>query len=44
MDSTNRQVRLAARPQGMIDDSVWEVVDEPVQSPDEGEVLVRAGA
>jgi len=41
MDSTNRQIRLAARPQGMIDDSIWEVVDDPVRAPDDGEVLVR---
>jgi NADPH-dependent curcumin reductase CurA len=41
MDSTNRQIRLAARPQGMIDDSIWEVVDEPVRDPGGGEVLVR---
>src|SRR5215204_653304 len=41
MSSTNRQIRLAARPQGMIDDSIWEVVDDAVREPGEGEVLVR---
>jgi NADPH-dependent curcumin reductase CurA len=38
---TNRQWRLAARPQGMIKDTDFEWVEEPVRSLENGEVLVR---
>lgn len=38
---TNRQWRLAARPQGMIKDTDFEWVEEPVRSLETGEVLVR---
>ena len=38
---TNRQWRLAARPQGLIKESDFEWVEEPVRSLEEREVLVR---
>ena len=38
---TNRQWRLAARPQGLIKESDFEWVEEPVRSLEDGEVLVR---
>lgn len=38
----NRQWRLATRPVGLIDDSVFRWTEEPVSSPDEGQVLVRS--
>ena len=38
---TNRQWRLAARPQGLIKESDFEWVEEPVRSLADGEVLVR---
>jgi NADPH-dependent curcumin reductase CurA len=37
---TNRQFRLAARPQGMPDDSSWDFASEPARSPEDGEALV----
>jgi NADPH-dependent curcumin reductase CurA len=36
----NRQVRLAARPQGMVKESDWELTDEPVPEPGEGELTI----
>ena len=39
--SSNRQVRLAARPQGLPKDSDWSFTTEPVVAPDDGGVLVR---
>src|SRR3954454_20749249 len=41
MTLTNHQVRLAARPQGMIDDSIWDIGDAPVPEPDDGQVVVE---
>src|SRR3954462_8590908 len=41
MTLTNHQVRLAARPQGMIDDSIWDIGDAPVEEPDAGQVVVE---
>src|SRR3954463_7446748 len=41
MTITNRQVRLAARPQGMIDESIWDIAEEPVQEPGAGHVVVE---
>ena len=41
MPSTNRQVTLAARPQGFPKESDFQLVETPVQSPDAGEVLVE---
>ena len=38
---TNRQWRLAARPQGLIKETDFEWVEEPVRSLADGEVLVR---
>ena len=40
-DRINRQWRLAARPQGLIKDSDFEWVEEPVRSLGDGEILVR---
>ena len=37
MSDTNRQIRLAARPQGELKPSDWEHVDEPLREPGEGE-------
>ncbi len=41
MSSTNTQVRLAARPSGLPQASDWDVVEEPVPTPGEGEFVVR---
>src|SRR5271165_6529243 len=41
MSSTNTQVRLAARPSGLPKASDWDVVQEPVPTPGEGEFTVR---
>jgi len=41
MSSTNTQVRLAARPSGLPKASDWEIVEEPVPTPGEGEFTVR---
>jgi NADPH-dependent curcumin reductase len=38
---TNHQIRLAARPVGLPDDSSWEQTEEPVPAPGDGEVLVQ---
>ena len=40
-DRINRQWRLAARPQGLIKDSDFQWVEEPVRALSDGEVLVR---
>ncbi|MDP6350828.1 MAG: NADP-dependent oxidoreductase [Alphaproteobacteria bacterium] len=37
----NHQVRLAARPVGMPDAAVWNLTEEPVPDPGEGEVVVK---
>jgi NADPH-dependent curcumin reductase CurA len=37
MSDTNRQIRLAARPQGELKPSDWDHVDEPLCEPGEGE-------
>lgn len=37
----NREVRLAARPNGFPEESDFELAETPVPVPDEGEVLVR---
>ncbi len=39
--STNRQVRLAARPSGLPTAGVWDHTEEPVGDPGAGEVLVQ---
>ncbi len=41
MTDTNTQVRLAKRPQGLPGDDVFDVVEEPVGEPGDGEVLLR---
>ena len=40
-DLINRQWRLAARPEGLIKESDFEWVEEPVGELEEGQVLVR---
>jgi NADPH-dependent curcumin reductase CurA len=41
MNLTNRQFRLASRPQGMVGRENFELTEEPVGEPGEGEVLVK---
>ncbi len=40
MSTTNHQVRLAARPTGLPKPSDWNIVEEPVPAPGEGELVV----
>jgi hypothetical protein len=40
MSQTNTQVRLAARPTGLPKASDWDIVEEPVPTPGEGELAV----
>jgi NADPH-dependent curcumin reductase CurA len=41
MNGINRQIRLAARPSGLPDDSCWSHTEEPIPSPGPGEILVK---
>ncbi|MCJ7671407.1 MAG: NADP-dependent oxidoreductase, partial [Acidimicrobiia bacterium] len=41
MDGTNRALRLARRPEAMVDDSTFELVEEPLPELADGEYLVR---
>jgi NADPH-dependent curcumin reductase CurA len=41
METTNRQIRLAARPSGLPKPSDWDQTTEPVRDPGDGEVLIR---
>lgn len=41
MSTLNRQIRLAARPVGLPKSSDWNLTEEPVRPPSDGEVLVR---
>src|SRR3954468_19225925 len=41
INETNLQFRLAARPVGMVKDSDWQQVSEPVREPADGEVVVK---
>ncbi len=41
MNTTNRQVRLAARPEGLPKRSDWKFTEESVRAPAEGEVVVK---
>jgi NADPH-dependent curcumin reductase len=41
VDTTNRQYRLRSRPDGMPDRDNWDLAEEPVREPEDGEVLVR---
>lgn len=38
---TNKQVRLARRPHGLPTDDTWDIVESPVSTPADGEILVR---
>ena len=38
----NRQVLLASRPEGMVKESDFKIVESPIGEPGEGEVLVRS--
>jgi NADPH-dependent curcumin reductase len=40
MSSTNHQIRLAARPSGLPGPSDWDLVEEPVPTPEPGEFVV----
>jgi len=40
MTDVNHQVRLAKRPQGMLSADVWELTEEPLPAPADGQVLV----
>src|SRR5664279_4152422 len=41
LDAVNHQYRLAARPVGLPKDTDWELTEEAVADPGEGEVLVK---
>jgi NADPH-dependent curcumin reductase CurA len=41
MDRVNRQFRLAARPQGMVGAEHFDLVEEPLAEPGEGQALVK---
>jgi NADPH-dependent curcumin reductase CurA len=41
MNPTNRQIVLAARPEGMVKDSDFRLVEGPIPRPADGQVLVR---
>jgi NADPH-dependent curcumin reductase CurA len=41
MTATNRQVLLASRPQGAVTEQNFRIVDAPMPSPADGEVLVK---
>ncbi len=41
MDGTNRRLRLAQRPDTLVDDSTFELVEEPLRALADGEYLVR---
>lgn len=41
MEGTNRQLRLARRPQGAVDDTTFDLVEEPLRPLGDGEALVR---
>ncbi len=41
MSPTNRQLRLAARPTGLPKESDWNLVEEPVPAPGDGEFVVE---
>jgi NADPH-dependent curcumin reductase CurA len=41
LEGVNRRILLRSRPTGRIDGSVFELVEEPVPEPSEGEALVR---
>jgi NADPH-dependent curcumin reductase CurA len=41
VSGTNLQIRLAARPKGLPQDSDFQLTEEPIPQPEEGQVLVR---
>jgi len=41
INETNLQFRLAARPVGVVKDSDWQQVSEPVREPADGEIVVK---
>jgi NADPH-dependent curcumin reductase CurA len=41
MESSNHQIRLAARPTGLPDASSWELTTEPIPQPQDGEMVVE---
>ncbi|MQA22001.1 NADP-dependent oxidoreductase [Rugamonas rivuli] len=41
INETNLQFRLASRPVGMVKDSDWQQVSEPVREPADGEIVVK---
>lgn len=41
MSTSNKQIRLAARPQGLPGPENWELREEPVPTPGDGELLIR---
>jgi NADPH-dependent curcumin reductase len=41
MQGTNRQLRLASRPSGMVDHDTFELAEEPLPDLTDGEFLVR---
>jgi NADPH-dependent curcumin reductase CurA len=41
MDDAGREIRLVARPQGFPDEELFEVAEAPIQSPVDGQVLIR---
>jgi NADPH-dependent curcumin reductase len=41
MSETNQQIRLAARPSGVPDSSVWDLTSEPVPTAGDGEFVVQ---
>ena len=41
VELSNRQIRLAARPEGLPEPSCWELVSEPVPDPGENELVIE---
>ena len=41
MEGANRQLRLARRPEGAVDDTTFELVEEPLRPPADNEAIVR---
>jgi NADPH-dependent curcumin reductase CurA len=41
MDGISREIRLVARPQGVLDEELFELAETPIPDPGEGQLLVR---
>src|SRR5205809_967560 len=41
MDATNHQLRLTSRPSGDVEPNDFELTEEPVASPDDGQAVVK---